>query len=107
MARFLKDRASYGEFVREWTGCDFVDHLPVRNATPLPVEWLALYEATYGQLSAVWFTDPEGCFQQGQFAEYCQSGEWRASWDCGPEFDEEALPSPAEESLVMGGAQCR
>lgn len=49
-----------------------------------PIAWVAAYEAEYGPLPEIWFTDAEGTVDDQALARYRSTGTLVAEWDCGP-----------------------
>ncbi|MFF1901942.1 hypothetical protein [Kitasatospora sp. NPDC058218] len=49
-----------------------------------PITWVAAYEAAYGPLPEIWFTDIDGTVNAEALARYRESGIVVAEWDCGP-----------------------
>lgn len=49
-----------------------------------PIAWVAAYEAAYGPLPQVWFTDADGNVDQEAVARYRATGTVVAEWDCSP-----------------------
>ncbi|MFI0169510.1 hypothetical protein [Streptomyces sp. NPDC017095] len=49
-----------------------------------PIAWVAAYEAAYGPLPEIWFTDADGTVGQDVVARYRETGTVVAEWDCGP-----------------------
>ncbi|OKI38157.1 hypothetical protein A6A28_31670 [Streptomyces sp. CB03578] len=51
------------------------------------IAWVTAYEAAYGPLPEIWFTDADGNLDQGAIARYRETGTVVAEWDCGPVGD--------------------
>ncbi|MFD0355244.1 hypothetical protein ACFVHW_16120 [Streptomyces sp. NPDC127110] len=49
-----------------------------------PIAWVAAYEAAYGPLPEIWFTDAHGNVDEQAVARYRETGTVVAEWDCGP-----------------------
>ncbi|MFF7415643.1 hypothetical protein [Streptomyces lydicus] len=49
-----------------------------------PTSWVAAYEAAYGPLPDIWFTDTDGNVDQDALARYRETGTVVAEWDCSP-----------------------
>ncbi|MCX2185552.1 hypothetical protein KV205_34340 [Streptomyces sp. SKN60] len=49
-----------------------------------PIGWVTAYEAAFGPLPEVWFTDGKGVLDEAALARYRETGEVVAEWDCGP-----------------------
>ncbi|MFK0238554.1 hypothetical protein [Streptomyces vinaceus] len=49
-----------------------------------PIAWVAAYEAAYGPLPDIWFTDAHGTVDEPTLARYRETGTVVAEWDCGP-----------------------
>lgn len=48
------------------------------------IPWVADYEAKFGPLDQVWFTDANGVVNDEALNKYWATGEVRLSWDCNP-----------------------
>ncbi|MFD8144875.1 hypothetical protein [Streptomyces sp. NPDC059708] len=59
-----------------------------------PIIWISAYEAAYGPLPDIWFTDADGHLDAALLTLYRETGTVTASWNCGPEF----TGRPAETS---------
>lgn len=79
--RLLKEPAQYGRFCTEAVGA-YADHLPYNGEGVL--EWVPDYEALFGKLPPIWFTDLDGILDEAMYAEYMETGSMRASWNCIP-----------------------
>ncbi|MFF4368517.1 hypothetical protein [Streptomyces sp. NPDC001594] len=51
-----------------------------------PITWISVYEAAYGPLPEIWFTDADGRLDTAMLAVYRETATVTASWNCGPEF---------------------
>ncbi|MGW2103638.1 hypothetical protein ACWCPX_39400 [Streptomyces olivaceoviridis] len=49
-----------------------------------PIAWVSAYEAAYGPLPDIWFTDAHGNVDQDAIARYSETGTVVAEWDCSP-----------------------
>lgn len=89
----------HDSFCREHAGRP-VRHLPARGHGA--IAWVAAYEAAYGPLPQVWFTDADGTVNERLWSAYQRTGTVVTDWDCGPEPGDvdpeegiEAPPAPA------------
>lgn len=60
---------------------------PVRHLTTGgtgTIEWVAAYEAAYGPLPLIWFTDADGNLDVATRAAYLKTGIVVSDWDCAP-----------------------
>ncbi|MEN9405179.1 MAG: hypothetical protein RLY47_138 [Candidatus Parcubacteria bacterium] len=77
----LKDEKTYTAFCVDVVGVP-VKHVSLKGEGRLP--WVAAYEARFGKLDPVWFTDSSGKLDHEAYQRYLDSGEVIASWDCEP-----------------------
>lgn len=62
-----------------------VDHIEAGGVDPL--NWVDRYEAEFGALSPLWFTDADGRLDQETYDRYLGGDrQVKMSWDCGPAF---------------------
>lgn len=90
----LKDDAQYSEFTKDAVG-SHVDHVASKGYGA--IDWLPVYEAKYGTLNPIWFSDGTGAVDLKAYNVYAETGVWKASWDCGPGVHQkgEAKPNTA------------
>ena len=97
--RIAENPKQYEQFCLEFVGTHaLVDHLPYNGEGIL--EWVPEYEAQFGLLPSIWFTDLDGKVNVPMYDEYMETGTVRASWNCGP-----ALP-PKESGEVRNAMMC-
>lgn len=75
------DSSEYIRFCAESAGT-YVEHVQGSGCTEML--WVTRYEAEYGPLDELWFTDENGELNKAAYDEYVRSGKMIASWDCGP-----------------------
>ncbi|MEU6315157.1 hypothetical protein [Streptomyces sp. NPDC047014] len=66
-----------------------------------PIAWVTAYEAAYGPLPDIWFTDADGTVDDQAVARYRETGTVVAEWDCGPaggDGDDDVAPDQPETS---------
>jgi hypothetical protein len=74
-----------------------IGHVP--NNGHGPIAWVSAYEAAYGPLPEIWFTDADGTVDQDALTRYRETGTVVAEWDCSPtggDSDEVAPDLPAQ-----------
>ncbi|UQS30301.1 hypothetical protein J5J01_00420 [Streptomyces fradiae] len=77
-----------------------VRHVP--NNGYGPIAWVSAYEAAYGPLPEIGFTDADGTVDQDALTRYRETGTVVADWDCSPaggDSDELAPSQPAQAAL--------
>lgn len=74
-------------FMREVVGTTVIHNSQTKGQGKL--DWVPLYEAQYGSLTPVWFTDKDGKVDRPAYSRYLQNGTLVASWDCSPYFPEQ------------------
>lgn len=92
--RLAGDPDAHAAFARRHAGVP-VAHRPGAGAGP--VGWIEDYEAAYGPLPAVWFTDEAGRLDEAAYAAYRSGAGVRASWNCAPsggDGDDDVAPGP-------------
>lgn len=59
------------------------------------ISWISTYEEMFGSLSETWFTSTDGTIDENALAQYRETGEVVAEWDCSPTGgDEDVAPKP-------------
>lgn len=79
--KLLKDKKAYRRFCLGAVGV-VVAHLPNKGEGVL--DWVPIYEARFGRLPPVWFTNPAGDLNASVHMAYLMIGTVRTSWDCTP-----------------------
>ena len=64
------------------------------DGTSHEVEWIAEYEARYGDLTAEWFASKDGDVLQNEYAAYLRDHTVTASWVCAPAEDSDGEWTP-------------
>lgn len=93
----LLDSPGYPAFCAEHAGRS-IGHAPGSGAGP--VSWVRDYEALFGVLPELWFTDRDGRVDREGVARYRETGVVVAEWDCSPvpgDGGDDAVPVPQRE----------
>ncbi|RKL64946.1 hypothetical protein CR203_23345 [Salipaludibacillus neizhouensis] len=77
----LKDESEYKEYCESNFG-KVIGHTTTQGEGE--ISWIKDYEAKYGLLSPLWFTNKNGFFDQKAYQSYLDTGIVKASWDCTP-----------------------
>ena len=87
----LAKKREYKRFCANAVG-QTVSHLPTKGEGVL--EWVPTYEARFGNLPSIWFTDTQGNLDEKAYERYLEDRQFKASWDCDP-GDAATKPSAA------------
>jgi len=77
----LEEHGKYETFCRETAG-SFIEHLPGDGEGN--ITWIDAYEAKFGRLDPLWFTDEDGNLDHVAYEKYLRARGFEASWKCTP-----------------------
>ncbi|MFI7174640.1 hypothetical protein [Streptomyces spororaveus] len=92
----LLDSSDYAEFCTQHAGQQ-VGHVRLKGSGE--IAWVTAYEALYGSLPEVWFTDAAGEVDIEAVDRYRTTGVVVAEWDCSPiggGDGDDVVPEPRE-----------
>ena len=77
----LMDRQAYEAFSLQESGA-IIGHATTSGEGL--ISFIKAYEAAYGKLPEIWFTQRNGTYDSARYKQYLNSGVVRAQWDCTP-----------------------
>ncbi|MDH6109916.1 hypothetical protein P3T36_005086 [Kitasatospora sp. MAP12-15] len=88
--RLAEDPIVHSEFAKAHAGRDLTH---AETGGRGVIEWVTAYEAAYGPLPVIWFTNSDGVVDSATLARYRETGVVVAEWNCSPApGDGDAVP---------------